>query len=768
MRLNATGAGATKEARHRLPDCHLLPVGQRPCRTPARPRTRSAACSGSCLLGAAVAAAVAAAPAVAQGQAMPEILVIDRAMPDDGYEVTRLDSYLGPDVTSMLQVVPGAAVNSNGPLSLQAQYRGMFGPRVNVTVDGLSVLTGGPNWMDPPLHYLPAGLVGSVTVHRGITSVTDGSAIGGAVEARALRAGHGDSSEWGLQGRVGAGGATANDSSDVYGLVSFANARHRLQVMGAMEQGGDAEFAGGTVAASGYGRSTYGAGYSLRLGEGDEVAVDYQRTDTNNAGTPALPLDIAFFETDLTTLRANFTPGSLTVRSRLRLMNISHGMNNFELRDPPDFSQLPLPPFQGVERRAIAVVGRGLSWYVSAEQTFGDGVLTFGSDGSREQHDATVTDPDVPPFFVDNFNDAARNSSALFAQWDQRIGERLGLEVGMRYERVAMEAGPVDAQPAQLVDAGMAGMGTPPFAVWTLRNRFNDGDRSVQDDNVELVLKTDYQVTDELGVEVGLARRVRSPTYVERFLWIPLEINSGLSDLNTYVGDVGLSPETSWQLELGAAWRRSGFYLAPRAFLRRVDDFIQGMPTDDQFVVAVSGNANGDPTPMQFTNVDARFYGFDVAFGAAVTRRLRFDGTVGYVRGERRDIADDLFRIAPLNGRLALQYATRQWSAGVDLTAFATQERISSVLVLGEPRSDNGAVPGYALVGVNGRWESPRSGLSVAVGVDNLLDQEFAPATAGFNKVINSDLAVGQQVPGLGRNVWARVRWEFGGIGAGR
>ncbi|MEM9385642.1 MAG: TonB-dependent receptor [Pseudomonadota bacterium] len=699
--------------------------------------------------------------AAAQSQRIPEITVFDRAQGDDRYDVTDAVAFSGADPTFLLRQVPGATANNNGPLSMQAQYRGMFGPRVNVAIDGLGIVSGGPNWMDPPLHYLPSGLVDSLVVQRGIAPVDAGTSIGGSVEARTVTSTFTESADFRLQGRFGAGGATANESTDLSGFIAAGNNRHRLHVLGAMEDANDARSGRGDLAATSYERDTVGIGYGLRLNDDDFIAIDYLRTDTGNSGNPVLPLDIEFFETDRFTLSVEFSPGAVTLQARVRVIDVDHRMNNFELRNPPDFSQLTLPPFQDEDRRFVAATASGVNWRLAALMDAAGGTLTIGTDGGLEEHDAQVGDPDVPPFFVTNFNNARSDTVAVFAQWQGLVAPRVGIEAGVRYANVSMEAGEVDAQPAQLVDAGMFGPGTPPFAVFTLRNRFNEGSRSATDNNVDVVFKADYEVSADLSIGWGLARKVRSPSYIERFLWIPLEINSGLGDLNNYVGDVDLSPEVSYEAEFGLAWQSERAYASPRVFVRRVDDFIQGVATTDMPVVAVSGNANGDPTPLQFANVDAEFYGADMAFGMRLAQHWRIDGNLSYVRGERRDIADDLFRIMPLNGHLRLAWERSAWSLGLDMTAAATQERISEVIVGNEPRSDNDAVPGYAVFGLSGRWQG-RSGITVMGGVDNLLDHFYASAASGFNRVGGGAATVGNRLPALGRNGWLRVQWAFG------
>ena len=88
-----------------------------------------------------------------QDPGAPELFVVtpNRATPN------------APDSAEMMRLIPGGGVVNNGPLSGQVQYRGMFGNRVGVQIDDMYVAPGGPNWMDPPLHYAPRMLVESLT-----------------------------------------------------------------------------------------------------------------------------------------------------------------------------------------------------------------------------------------------------------------------------------------------------------------------------------------------------------------------------------------------------------------------------------------------------------------------------------------------------------------------------------------------------------------------------------------------------------------------------
>ena len=107
-------------------------------------------------------------------------------------------------------------------------------------------------------------------------------------------------------------------------------------------------------------------------------------------------------------------------------------------------------------------------------------------------------------------------------------------------------------------------------------------------------------------------------------------------------------------------------FFAPRIFYRSVDDFIQGVAATDPNVILVSDAANGDPTPMIFTNTDATLYGLDAVFRYELVNSIILDATLNYVRGENDTLDDDLYRIAPLNGRIALTYDKDTWSVTVE------------------------------------------------------------------------------------------------------
>ena len=80
--------------------------------------------------------------------------VVDNVRPEAGAAATA-------DSSGLVARLPGGARVDNGGLSGQVQYRGLFGERVLVRINGQRFHTGGPNAMDPPLHYAPMPLAGT-------------------------------------------------------------------------------------------------------------------------------------------------------------------------------------------------------------------------------------------------------------------------------------------------------------------------------------------------------------------------------------------------------------------------------------------------------------------------------------------------------------------------------------------------------------------------------------------------------------------------------
>ncbi len=649
----------------------------------------------------------------------------------------------GADSAQLLRRIPGANVNSNGPLTGIAQYRGMSSERVNTVIGGMHITPGGPNTMDPPLSYIPRAQLESLEMLRGIAPVSSGNeTIGGTLRAEPLRSHFADSDQVSLSGLIDAGYHGVDNGYSVDLFASLANRHHRAHIAASRQRGDDTEFDQGTIHPTGYERDNYRLGYGYRQGA-HRLGLEYERNDTGQTGTPALPMDIIFIKADLGQVNYRGQWGPVTVDARVAGGHIDHRMDNFDLRTPPRMMGLPMRRFTNASSDSF---GYGLD----ASLDFAGGVLKLGADGDLARHDADIFNPGSAAFLIRNYNAIQRDVHGFFGEWQRELAKDWRLQLGLRYTRVEMDAGKVSAAglPATLLAQANV-----------LAGAFNAGDRSRTDDNVDLVLDLRHTLRADLDIAAGFGRKTRSPSYQQRYLWLPLESTGGLADGNNYIGNVALSPEVAYQFDLGLDWHRESFYVSPRAFYHHVDDYIEAEDgpatgaarTFHTIFTAMTGSS---AKLLRFANVPARLYGVDAEMGYIFSPSWRIDGTVSWVQGERRDNGDNLYRIAPLNARFGLTHDHGNWSANLETILADNKDAVSAV-------TNERRTPGYILLNLSARYVPPNSGFTIRAGIDNLLDKTWRDHLGGINRVSNSDVNQLGRIPGPGRNLHASLSYRW-------
>ena len=132
---------------------------------------------------------------------------------------------------------------------------------------------------------------------------------------------------------------------------------------------------------------------------------------------------------------------------------------------------------------------------------------------------------------------------------------------------------------------------------------------------------------------------------------------------------------------------------------------------------------------------------------------LELAGTASFVRGERRDIADDLYRIPPANLRLSATWTRGPLALGTELFAAADQPKVSRT-------NDEERGEGFAIIGLFARYAFSEE-LALEAGVENLFDELYAPHLSGRSRVSASDVPLLARLPGPGRGLWTRLTARF-------
>ncbi len=638
------------------------------------------------------------------------------------------------DTAQVFRRLPGADSNQNGALTGIAQYRGMYGDRVSVSLDGLGVISGGPNAMDTPLSYVSPMITERLILERGIPGVASApEAIGGHVDAQLARGAFGIDDRFAASGMVGMRYAENGNTASTAGRLTLANQSHRLSLVGESDRADDQQTPRGEILPSRLERNRYDVSYAFQ-DDATELLAFAGRLDTDDTGTPALAMDIRYIESELygINVRRAVSPG-VTVEARVGYNDVDHAMDNFGLRPAPD------SPMQYRQNRTR---GSGTVFTALAEIDFGAVLFTGGIDGRLAEHEALITNPNNPAFAIRNFNDVERDVISAFTKLTQSSVDS-GWEAGLRYVDVSSNADAVSF-------AGLMGMMGEQAGL--LADQFNSAARDLSFDNIDAVVKYSRYVSPELTLSVDVGSRMRAPSYQELYLWLPLQATGGLADGRSYVGNLALESERSNEMALGFDWSGERFSISPQAYYKDVSDFIQGVPATNMPANMLATMMSGQGALM-FDNIDAEIYGLDVGWRYAISNQVSLDGTASYSRGRRTDESDNLYRIAPPNASIAVNFAGQKWTARAEVIGYDGQNDVS--VYNGEQQTG-----GYGIVNGLFTW-SPIPSVRVELLATNLFDRAYQDHLAGINRVRDVDIPVGERLYGAERTLTLGAIFTF-------
>lgn len=626
------------------------------------------------------------------------------------------------DTAEVLRKMPGTQVNQNGPLSGIAQYRGMFGTRVNVQAGDTQMVASCSNAMDAAMSHTPASLVDAVILHRGVSPVSQGiETIGGVINIIPKSLNQGND---GFSGQLSVGHATANDGFNAAIQTEYTQDEHTVALGLGTEDGSNYDIPQGTNRFTGLERTYYSLGYEY-LGEDSRFSWHSNYNDTGKTGTPALPMDIIYARGGVNELQFEQTFNQIwTVNSTASWQNTDHLMDNFSFRNQTASGKRA--SYTEVDRQAFSLE------LIRSKQP---SQWLMGLDYDQQDNLADISNPDNDSFNIRNF-DTNKERFSLYLLYSQKINEANQISAGIRHTHTDANAGEVFSSVAM--------MSSPMGQLHrTLQDRFNASDRNKTDHNTDLNLTWLQALNQNIQLEYAFGIKNRAPTHQERYLWLPLEATAGLADGRRYLGNLELDSETAYQAEFGINYQSKAWTFSPHIFFHKVYDYIQGTPNTIM---------PAPPETLRFNNVDAELYGFDVEWTWQMTDHLSFRNVINYVRGKRTDINDNLYRIAPLNTWINISYQKNKWQWDWDINAAVSQNKVSST-------NNETTTPGFGVLHTTLSY-AINDASQIKISVNNVFDKLYYHHTNGFNRNnTNSDVGFDPdnlqafRLPAEGRNI---------------
>ncbi|HEY4273467.1 MAG TPA: TonB-dependent receptor [Candidatus Udaeobacter sp.] len=626
----------------------------------------------------------------------------------------------GSDTAALLEDVPGAAVVRNGPLTGIVQLRGLSDDHVGVLVNGMQITPACPNHMDPPLLYIAPSQLHSLTVLPGITSVSlGGDNIGGMVLAEPKPPAFATTPSPLFTGEVGSFYRSSNDGVGVNGGFTLANPIWSGSYEGSWQTADDLRFPGGRVRDSGIGEYQQHEGQIATQILNGVLNVYGGVSRTRDAGTPAQPMDM--IKDDGWNvggrMTGNYSFGQLD--ARIGYITADHTMDNFSLRPLASTDDPFTAPSQSDD----------LSGSIGLTIPHDSDTFRTGFDFHWSRFDAFEKDLSDGSSQED-INNANRSRVGVYLEWQTDWSPQWTTLIGLRNDTVWSDAGNVE----QFYSDSAADAAA-----------FNSHSHEATNVNLDAMASVRFTPDDHQSYELAFARKTRSPSILERYIYTPFAALSGNSDGRNYLGNLDLVPEVSHEIALTGSWHTDGWGLRVTPFYNFVTDYIQGTPID-RFV--------NDLAVLQYQNLDrADLYGVDAESHYDLSKVFTLRGQASYVRGINRDNGDNLYRIEPLHGRVSLEEHWSGWRGAVELAWAAPQHKVSAF-------NDELPSPGYALLNLRAGYTF-REHLNIDVALENVFDTRYEEHLTGINYVLKSDVPVGARIPGPGRFVAVSVGYKF-------
>ncbi|GBL04979.1 iron complex outermembrane recepter protein [Glaciecola sp. KUL10] len=644
-----------------------------------------------------------------------------------------------PDLRAQLAQIPGVSVNGNGLVSGIIQYRGLFGDRVNVKIDDVSIAGAGPNAMDSPLSHV-IGSEHQVILHQGIAPVSAGfETLGGAIEIKPKSPEFSDSNHWMSSGRIESTFHHNNNARSFNSNLNFASDKRYLTAIAQFQEADNYEVKSLEVPSTFYQRG----GAKILFGQhSDDSKLDISiaRTHTNGSGTPALAMDIESIEALWYKLSyQQDLNNQWSTQIKVSANKNTHEMNNFMFRDAP------MPAMH--RRNSVDSSASAIDISLIKQQS--DSQLEICVSGENKAHNSRISNPNNKMFFINNFNDVERSVLSGFVEYEFTDSHKIDWQLGLRASKVEYDADDVSTSMAMMNANADA-----------LVNGFNNADKKQNFGLLDLVLKARTQVSTNLNVTASLGQKQRAPSYTELYSWFPLGVSAGLADGRNYIGDLGLEKEKALQFDLGLQYQNNGLTLLPNIFYQDISDYIIGVPTDNQQANMMAMIMGAQPA-LQWSNQKAALYGFDMYAAYAFSQNLQVTGSVKWVRGKLRPSDDiiegeestDLYRIAPLTATMHAVYKLNDWTVDFLVETAAKQDKVASL-------QNESETPSYTVFDLAIHYQISDA-FSASLLIENLGDRFYVNHLGGINRINSADISAGERIPEIGRNIGVSVDFRF-------
>lgn len=620
------------------------------------------------------------------------------------------------DGADYLDTVPGFSTIRKGGSGADPVFRGMAGSRLSILVDDAALLGGCSSRMDAPTAYIFPETFDRITIVKGPQTVKHGAPASAATVLFERTRTRLDAPSW--QGNASVLGGSWGRNDQVADVRAGTPAFY-VRAAGSRSAMDDYTGGDGTAVHSQYLRWNADAAVGWTPDAQTLLEVGVTGSDGRAAYADRSVDGSTFLRLGTSARLERTRPGSRLDRVAVTgaYNYVDHIMDNHSLRAFVPTAMTPTPSSMNPDRTAYG--GRLATRWVGQRATW-----DIGTDVQVNEHSnrMSMNQPAMPVEDLPRTPDARFVTAGAFAETNYQIRPNTLIVGGLRVDR---------ARGTDLRDA---------IALTMMQRVPNPTAQARRTDVLTSGFGRIEQRVRNLPVTayVGLGRVRRFPDYWE------LMAREAVDSVSAF----GTRPETTTQVDAGLQWRRRATSAYVAVFGNQIDDFVLIQSA------VVKPTMTGSRTTIVTRNVDARTHGAESGLSQRVGR-VSTDLSLAWTRGTNRTDHLPLAQTPPLDARLSTTYDGGRWSVGGLLRAVTAQRRIAlnQGNIVGQ---DVTATPGFAVVSVNAGWKLAAA-TSLAVGIDNLLDRDYAEHISRQGAAIPGFAVQTGQLREPGRTWWVRL-----------
>lgn len=645
----------------------------------------------------------------------------------------------------------GVDFSAAGGMSSLPILNGMMGDRIKVLIDGADITAACANHMNPPLSYISANQVQTMSVVAGISPVSAaGDNIAGVISVNSINPQFNDNTDlvWHL-GYLSGQYRSNNEGKSLGAGVSWASSTVSIEYQGAYEDAQSYHDGHGDIVLDTLYRAQNHSVTAAFRDEKQQLALKLNHQSIPFQGFPNQYMDMTDNKSVGLTSQYQRQIASGEFTAQVNWHHVTHKMGFFSEEktgmmpmntDAKDLSyQLQWRLELGAERTLI--LGHAYhdyqldDWWPAIE-----GSMMMG-----------------PNDFI-NINEGQRQRFAAFAELEQQLSAKWQLSSGIRVEYVRTQTGEV-AGYSDGMNVGMGGMMDINAAA---AEAFNALEREQADSLIDVSLLARYTLSANESIEVGFARKNRAPNLYERYSWgrstMATTMIGWFGDANGYVGDPDLKPETAHTISASYLQKsdEEDWTFSANLWFTKVSDFV------DAQQISHFNSGTTDATVrniLQFTNLDATLFGSKLNASYKVVDsqtwgQWRLMAQLSATHG-RRDSGDGpLYQIKPLQGEIALQQQVGRWQNALAWQWVAGKSSV-------DKRRLENTTDSYHLLNISS--QTTLGDVNLTLSVTNLLDEEYQMPLGGVSIAqYKNDSSQGfMQLAGEGRSVNFGVNYQF-------